>query len=598
MKIQFLWIAILQCAVAVAHDDGDDDMGMQMPDNHDQAGLRPESVPTSPSNTEIGVAGHNDSLPASPADHKHGGMPILQNPKLTPEQRKFWEQYDTTTFFSSPKGQKPLLYMHAILSVITFGVLWPLSFLMSTDPTTQWFYVPLQSVTSLCGVIVVILLLLYSATAPKLYPGNAYSPYSALILILITIHWVSMIGKALGLNSENEDLASYMMADFEGQEVRNNTLEFADDGQLHENAEDPFRDEVESPLVDASFQKSSFVQRLAKNTLVMRVVKMLGSFSSVLFNMTNIPLLLLGYGYLLLGTATGFRLGLGRYVYSLLAHFIKGFVFFLLGFVELARYFGALSQYGMAWNVQEIPSVKVSAQRKNRGRLSWLRFWPENPTMEYWQSFLIFVYGITNVGLEHLGNEDGKWSHKDMQHASIAFMFIGGGLSGLILEYKKVRELMSFGFGFNYDRTAVETHRSWSLNPMPAITVFWTGALMSRHEQETRLSTDIHIQWGTMLSAAGVFRFLTYCLLYTRSLPANNSPQRPVSELVVCFLLICGGLVFMESNRETVFAMMYRGIDSMFTLNVSVGLCALFMALATLMFSIKGWASSRYRGPV
>ena len=38
--------------------------------------------------------------------------------------------------------------------------------------------------------------------------------------------------------------------------------------------------------------------------------------------------------------------------------------------------------------------------------------------------------------MEHLANAGGEWSPKDLQHASIAFIFIGCGLCGVITEIK------------------------------------------------------------------------------------------------------------------------------------------------------------------
>lgn len=44
------------------------------------------------------------------------------------------------------------------------------------------------------------------------------------------------------------------------------------------------------------------------------------------------------------------------------------------------------------------------------------------------ESFVICMYGVTNVGLEHLANTDGEWAATDLEHISITLMFFGGGL--------------------------------------------------------------------------------------------------------------------------------------------------------------------------
>jgi hypothetical protein len=50
------------------------------------------------------------------------------------------------------------------------------------------------------------------------------------------------------------------------------------------------------------------------------------------------------------------------------------------------------------------------------------------PSAEMLESAVMFVYGCSNVFLEHLAGAGGAWSHGDLEHVSIAFMFIGGGL--------------------------------------------------------------------------------------------------------------------------------------------------------------------------
>jgi hypothetical protein len=41
---------------------------------------------------------------------------------------------------------------------------------------------------------------------------------------------------------------------------------------------------------------------------------------------------------------------------------------------------------------------------------------------------LIFIYGSTNVFLEHLAAWGGAWSATDLEHVSISIMFFGAGL--------------------------------------------------------------------------------------------------------------------------------------------------------------------------
>jgi hypothetical protein len=70
--------------------------------------------------------------------------------------------------------------------------------------------------------------------------------------------------------------------------------------------------------------------------------------------------------------------------------------------------------FRQAWNTK--PKLDPTSDRK------W------TPTAETVESGLIFIYGCSNVFLEHLASWGDAWSHSDLQHISIAFMFFGGGL--------------------------------------------------------------------------------------------------------------------------------------------------------------------------
>jgi hypothetical protein len=64
-----------------------------------------------------------------------------------------------------------------------------------------------------------------------------------------------------------------------------------------------------------------------------------------------------------------------------------------------------------AWNIQPGPS-KMQL---------WL-------SAEMVESSLIFIYGSTNIFLEHLSGWGKKWTPRDLEHLAITVLFIGGGL--------------------------------------------------------------------------------------------------------------------------------------------------------------------------
>jgi hypothetical protein len=102
----------------------------------------------------------------------------------------------------------------------------------------------------------------------------------------------------------------------------------------------------------------------------------------------------------------------GKAIFSGLAHWIKGGVFFWLGLLTLGRWSGSFADMGWAWNLRP-----VIVRRK-----TW------RPSAEFVESALIFFYGATNIFLEHLGSWGGEWSSQDLEHLAITVLFLGGGL--------------------------------------------------------------------------------------------------------------------------------------------------------------------------
>ena len=236
--------------------------------------------------------------------------------------------------------------------------------------------------------------------------------------------------------------------------------------------------------------------------------------------------------------------------------------------------------------------------------------------MEMIESSLILFYGSTNIFLEHLANAGGEWSPKDLQHASIAFIFIGCGLCGVITEIKlqdwryeqamanmekyqyqgeeqNQQELQS---NTNNSNTIIKASPGFSPNPFPIVTIYWTGILMSKHQQASSLSTEVHVQWGNMFVLGCAFRFITYLMLMLNAKVPKDllRPSRPFTELVVSFSLLCGGLIFMELTDPVILSFEYYGLTSMFTLNISLGFTTLFMGWQMLLFAFKDWLKSKY----
>ena len=77
---------------------------------------------------------------------------------------------------------------------------------------------------------------------------------------------------------------------------------------------------------------------------------------------------------------------------------------------------GCFAEFGWAWNI-----------KPSRSEVGWKA---SIPSAEFTESLVIFLYGCTNVFLEHLGGWGGAWNAGDLEHVSISVMFFGGGLVG------------------------------------------------------------------------------------------------------------------------------------------------------------------------
>jgi hypothetical protein len=250
---------------------------------------------------------------------------------------------------------------------------------------------------------------------------------------------------------------------------------------------------------------------------------------------------------------------------------------------------GSFADFGWAWNVK--PGLDLVPRWKTR-----------IPSAEFVESFVIALYGVTNVWLEHLAAWGSAWAPQDLEHVSITILFFGGGVLGMLIESARIRELLSTHIINVHEESVQHTpstseEETWKqpnnyhvpLNPMPALVILLLGIMMSSHTQESMISSMIHKQWGQLFVGFALARAFTYLLIYLKPY-TSYLPSRPPTEIVAAFCLVGGGLVFMASSRDVVHSMQYNGLDAMFGFTVTMGLTALFMAWVVILLAIKGWA--------
>ena len=302
--------------------------------------------------------------------------------------------------------------------------------------------------------------------------------------------------------------------------------------------------------------------------------------------------LLLGFLAVVSGAVVYGGVFRGDNVFNGLAHSIKGGIFFWYGLLTLGRWMGCFAEMGWAWNVR--PPVGVVSPRKARV-----------PSAEFVESFVIFLYGVTNVWLEHLAAWGSAWSAQDFEHVSISIMFFGGGLCGMLVESKKVRDFLNsailtspaaYGPPSIRELLAPPKAYPFSMNPFPGLIILLLGLMMSSHHQASEVSTMVHKQWGTLFVGFALARAVTYVLTYICP-PSSYLPSRPPSELISSFCLISGGLIFIASNKDTVAAMEHYNLHAMFPFTVTMGFTAFLMAWAIFVLAVKGWAVRKQHVP-
>lgn len=290
---------------------------------------------------------------------------------------------------------------------------------------------------------------------------------------------------------------------------------------------------------------SSIVDRFLSKRVPGLVSNRVLRISNGVYNVIDRIILPFGFIAITTGAVTYGGIFRGNQIFNGLAHFIKGGIFFWYGVLTLGRFIGAWADLGWAWNKKPPASV-----------VGWKA---KVPSGEFVESFVIWLYGVTNVFLEHLASWGKEWSATDMEHVSISIMFFGGGLVGMLFESQRIRDalnntlLRSPPHGSREEEWQPPKSQGVPLNPMPALVILLLGMMMGGHHQDSMTSTMVHKQWGNMLVGFAIARGMTYVLLFLRP-PTSYLPARPPTEIVAGFCLMSGGLIFMLSVSYLIIA--------------------------------------------
>ncbi|PHZ14967.1 uncharacterized protein RHIMIDRAFT_199398 [Rhizopus microsporus ATCC 52813] len=496
-------------------------------------------------------------------------------------------------------GEKSYFYLHVTMMVLSFWILMPLGIMFGIAKSS--LHVPTQLLAFAVAMLGFFFAKLYGHSTPHLYKGNSHHTLGWIMFLLLIIQMavgiVRKIANAVARSNGEYERLQEEQAHLMGQspsssssstsdrhsEASGETLhmnEFDYDKHRQHHYEDE-EDEVcmtpteivapmeEKPTVTMRLFNavSPFIPKFMKNAFVMFAynpfTKVVCRYYHMIMGRTFI---LLVFTQTLSGLVVYHGVCRSWEVLGCIAHLIKGGIFFFYGIMTFGRYLGAFAERGWAWN-------------RIDGGSSF--------SFEMIESSLIFLYGITNTWMEHFG-QNPEWTHKDFEHASLAFMWWWCGLIGILVESRALRRLLEGTEPTNREKQ----QQTYSLNPFPALTVFMTGISMGNHHQDTAYSSNIHWLWGLLLSSAAVCRLFTYVSLY-RNAPTSKRPSRPPTELVGAFLLIAGAILFMASNSGTLLWLRRNNVDSMFLMNVCVALTSITLTYVAALMMIKAWSKRR-----
>ncbi|KAF2201873.1 integral membrane protein [Delitschia confertaspora ATCC 74209] len=555
---------------------------------------------------------------------EHGGgkcsmdMPMNAT-KLAGEQPEGPQSYWSLTNHSG------LMYAHVALEIIGWLIILPVGVMFSIAHSR--YTLPTQFVFLIVNAFALLLGVIYNHNTPELYENNAHSKTGW------AITWIASAWVFMGLVqvytdrknahsfehtvSESQPLSAEAMAQYQrvqDMQLPNPSRWSVDSGQgternsaslfghsrspsteseneqfigqtrkYSQDDDDEFEDNPEKRGFLHNTAVDKFLSRNVARFYVGRTFKVLRA----LYVIIDRVILVLGFLAIATGTVVYGGIARGNHIFNILAHYIKGSIFLGYGLLTLGRWMGAFADFGWAWNVK--PPKEVVGRRR-----------AAVPSAEFTESFVIFLYGCTNVFLEHLAAWGGAWTAQDLEHVSISVMFFGGGLLGMIIESRRIRELLNSSVVLSQPASHYHMDDSWqapksyrfSLNPMPALVILLLGKMMGSHHQSSMLSTMVHKQWGNMFMGFALARAVTYIMMYL-SPPTSFLPSRPPSEILTAFCLVAGGITFMVSNKDTVAALESYDLDAMFTFTVTVGFTALLLAWTTVLIAIKGWAARR-----
>lgn len=197
-----------------------------------------------------------------------------------------------------------------------------------------------------------------------------------------------------------------------------------------------------------------------------------------------------------------------------------------------------------------------------------------NRSQEYFDSWVITVWGIINTFTEHRWGRE-PWSHGDIQHTSMGIIWWAAGMLGVYLSWNR------------------RTNRP-QRNHIPAIVMIFTGYAMSQHSQHLEVSTQVHLMFGIALMIAGIVRIIEVSFVL-HDQPSDHKNIKSWQYLTP-MMLVMSGMFFMGATEEQMQFLYDAGImHASYLLVLSSIACILYLLilfLANLYITLKSTADS------
>lgn len=309
------------------------------------------------------------TIPVAESSHQHGGhdhhhshaKPLTE---YNESNTIFWHGEDPLSHLdhdSTTEGHRGVLVVHVLFATLAFFVLLPLALFLKAAKSPfaalpQVLFIASATISMLFGA-------LYSSLSPNLYEGDSHSRLGWVLMIIVyalnALDLLQFFARAKqwysGRNKSDRKFVVEPHVDDEAQEalfVASPVEETIETDWTHSPAGGEEAEGRKSSLVSSegtAFEEEQFDHRLREHVEQDRRSSWQKAGRAAII-VVEYSTVILGYVETLSGIAVYTGKCRSAYINGCMAHTIKGSIFLWYGLLTFARYVGAFSRLGWAWN--------------------------------------------------------------------------------------------------------------------------------------------------------------------------------------------------------------------------------------------------------